>query len=221
MQSYLEICQDVLSELGIQGSLASVETAVGYQARLCKAIARRWRTLQSSREDWRFLRASLTHTVVAGTQSYSVTNILGAGHRFGRWDRDNILYTEAGGNRTPLTFVDYDRWIHDNPTTAVGTPRKFSIQPWDNVLLTENLSTNTDITLTYYKSPQILQYDDDEIECPQMHEGVLFWYGVWTGAKLFEMASAAGDAKVEYEKELGSLMRTQIPSRTIITRSIA
>lgn len=221
MQTFLEICQDVLSELGIQGSLASVETAVGYQDRLCKAISRRWRTLQSSREDWRFLRTSLTHAIVAATQSYTLTTILGAGHRFGRWDRDNILFTEANGTRTPLTFVDYDRWIRENYTTAVGTPRKFSIQPWDNALLTENLSTNQNITLTYYKSPQILANDDDEIECPQMHEGVLFWYGVWAGAKLFEMASAAADAKMEYEKELGSLMRTQIPSRTIITRAIA
>ncbi len=221
--NFLEICQESLEEVTLQGEIVSAEDAVGYQHLIVRGIMRKWKQIQENRPDWKFLRAEVDHTITAGTQPYTPTDILGATNvlRFGHWEKNGPIFTDASGNKSPVIFVSYDYWIRSDTDNKVDKPSTFTIKPQDNSLIFQNLNNDKDVKITYYKSPQILVRDADVPELPLENHDLLVWAGAMVAAKIFENATAYTHAKENYSLALGSLMRSQIPARRILPRSIA
>lgn len=222
MATFLSLVQDTERESGTMPSLLSTTVGqTGRHQRFVKWVQQAWEELQSEREDWRWMRASFSGSVIAGTVTYD-PGALGI-TRFGSWVHETLqgndftLWVTADGQSTEgyLRFVpweDFRRlYMVGAHTTTTGTPTIITVTPDDDLRIWPIPDAACTMRGEYMKSPQSLSADADIPELPtQFHHAIRL-------RALLKMATfdEAWSQFPAWQRELAtvhtSLLRTQTP----------
>ena len=216
--NFLQLCQEVNTYMGFQGSVTSVASVTGYQLRLIQEVKKSWIDIQTERPDWDFLRKVVDFNVTAGTEEYSLETIFGtADHDFGVWETESILY-----NYNPLKYINYDTFLtYDSSGNTGSTPDYYTIHPRTKSLIFNPLDTTYEINAGYFQTPQILTLDTDVPVVLPKHHWIILYKAAMGLSTFVGNATLYQDASFNYSKAWGNLMRDENPAKQIIMRPLA
>lgn len=228
--TFLQLVQRAMRECGASGaSLSTVSGASGEAERFCDWVNQAWLEIQTRRDDWDWMKASVllgsgaSFTTVAGTASYP----LGTGDGtcgvtadlFQKWDVYSFRnYTTTTGytNEIFLDPIRYGQWrnaymygamrnVQTRPVAvAIGPDKSVCLGPPPNALYT--------ITADYWTKPTWLQADGDTPGMPsQFHMAIVYlamtYYGGYEAAPEVLSRGQAG-----YDKLMRQLGALQAPN---------
>jgi len=88
--NYLQLVNRTRVECGITGpTLTTVQSLTGEAARIANWVTSAWVDIQTSKEDWLFMREPVTFNCVSQQQFYTPTQA-GIGSTFANWKRDSF-----------------------------------------------------------------------------------------------------------------------------------
>lgn len=139
--NYLQLCQATLRESGLSGTIDSVATATGVNARICSWVNWAARDITMQREDWRFRRGMAT--AASTTLQANSAAVFGLTD-FAAWKAANKTYaptayrvSDGAGTEHKLAWLDYDtfRMKYLIGVQVPGSSQEWSISPTDEILL--------------------------------------------------------------------------------------
>ena len=215
--NFLKICQEVNTYCGFQGSVASVSTASGYQARLIQEVKRSWIDIQTERTDWDFLRKVVDFSTVALTNEYSLETIFGTSdHDFGVWETDSILY-----DYRLLKYLTYNYFLTlDNSESTGSDPSGYTIHPQSKNLIFIPVDDAYTINAGYFRTPQELSADADIPLMPAKHHWTIIYKASMGLSAFVGNGTLHQDASFNYAKAWGNLMRDENPRKMMIMRPL-
>lgn len=207
--NFVDLVEDLRVECGVSGSqIMSVQNLNGELGRLKKWIADAWDEIQTSREDWKFLRTNFTFNTVASTQSY--TPAVANAPNFADWKQDSLwIYSVALGlsDQQPLAKMEWD-WFRDMYVRGPQTPQRpmcYTIDP-DNALWFGSTPDGVyNITGEYWTTAIRLSADADIPAMPARFHRLI----VYEAMKKYAGFEAATEVYQRGTTE-GSILRTRL-----------
>ena len=216
--NYLQLCQKAHSLCGLQGTFSSVTTTTLYQQTLAKFIAEAWYDIQDLRRDWPFLRASVSFSTVAGQSEYTLTNI--GATDIARWI-DMIYYTDASGGIHELGYMNYDTYILDAMSSkSQSTLDTYAVDPVDKHLYTNVPDAVYTVTGHYITTPTVLAANTDIPLLPVAFHNLIAYQGAAQMCAFLSNANMYNILIQKADSMMGSLMRSELPSRKMQVRGI-
>ena len=203
MATFLELCQSMMREAGISGSIVSVTGQTGEAARVVNWIARAYNEVQLERSDWEFLRADVEFDTTAGTASYTAASADVAS--FGEWRfRSNgwRAYSAATGyaDEQPVCYVPYDAfrntYMYGTQRTAQGRPQAVTQKPDMSLMFWPVPDAAYSIVGEQYRAPYTFTANaDTPVFAARFHDVILWrammFYGEYEGdSTVFTSAQA-------------------------------
>lgn len=221
--NFLQMCQEVNTLVGLQGTFSSASAATGMQATLAQMVANAWIDIQTLRKDWHFMRSSVSFNTVQGTVEYSLTTMFGGSAvDIANWIPGGIYYTDSNSFDTPLRQITYDQYVERDIAQAdQQLPAQFAQDPVDKHLwLNPPLSAYT-ITCHYVANPVTLSGNADVPLLPtSFHKAIVYRAATDMAAFL-----GNGNAYALYQQKadamIGSLLRSENPGQRVVTMGIA
>lgn len=175
--TFVQLVEDLRIECGVSGSpIVSVQNLSGELARLKKWIADAWNEIQTSRDDWKFMRTGFSFVTTANIQNYTPT-AAGASN-FADWKQDSLwIYSTALGlsDQQPLAKMDWD-WFRDmyiRGQQNAQRPMCYSIDPAMALWFGSLPDTTYNITGEYWTTPVQLSADADVPAMPARFHRVI------------------------------------------------
>ena len=212
MSNFLTLCQELSQETVDAGNgPASVTNQTGQNRRFVTWVRDAWVEIQTSRDDWRWMRKSFTVNTVASDGSYAYSDCADtvtalAIARFARWYRNAFkayLSSSGVGTEYPLTYMEWERFrrIYRYGTQTDGQPIHVSVDPTDAFVLGPKPDAVYVVSGDYQSGPQILAADADIPEMPtRFHKLVVYDAMAKYGGK-----NIAPEAMVRADAEGGPL----------------
>jgi len=220
--NFLQICQEVNTMCGMQGSMSTAYGATGYQATLAKAVINAWIDIQNLRREWRFMRKSVTFNTVTSQYEYTLTNIFGPGNPqdIALWVPGMVYYASGDANM-PLYMYEYDAYKHyDIAAQSNSTPYVYAADPIDRHLYINPPDGIYSITAHYWRTPQILSANTDTPVLPvQFHRAIVYR----AAADFAAFMGNVNEYQVYTQKAdsmIGSIMRTEVPAKRVKPKGI-
>ncbi len=224
MASFLTLCQSVASESGtIPGDAnpATVSAQTGRLRRVVHWTRDAYKDIQRHRPNWRWLQAEFTGQTIAGVASYD-SEAMGITERFSHWlseqdrgDSDLFVYktSDGVGRQQPMLFRDWDYMYRtlSRGTVNTGKPCYFSISPENKLHFYPTPDDTYTIVGRYYKSPQVLDSDDDEPEMPGQFHDLIKWRALIKLLTYDESYQQISLYDREASKMMGELEKRQLP----------
>lgn len=190
--TYLELCQELMREAGISGSMVSVVGQLGEPGRVVNWIAKAHRYIQNKHSDWEFLRRALSFPIVIGKAGYTAEEAdvpdFGEWRFAGRW---RTYATEQGViDEQPLQFIPYDRFRDQYQFGAnqlmTGRPQLVTQAPDQSLLLWPVPDIDYTVVGEHYRAPMILAANTDKPIFPaRFHDAIVYralmFYGQFEG----------------------------------------
>lgn len=225
----LALCQRLMLECGISGTMLSTEDATGEQLRVVTWIDQAWNDVQTVHDDWNWMRSSnllgagMSFTTVAGQASYPIGS--GAGTcgvtraNFGKWAKRTFrCYPTATGyvGETRLDQISFDTWrdgfMYSANRNVQTRPVAVALGPDDSICLGPPPNALYTITGDYFTAPTAMAEDEDTpTGLPAAHHMIIVAKAMISYAG-FEAASEVwqrGDAW--YRKHLAELEAIKMP----------
>ncbi len=176
--NYLELCQRMVSECGVSGTLTTVAGQQGSLQRCINWVSQAWDELQTEHDDWQFMRSS---RLLGGGVSFPTINAqlfyplgVGAGligldaDDFGHWDMQSFRCqtTSVGiADETFMDNVDYEAWrnayMYGTMQQTTTRPVAIAEGPENQLCVGPASDGNYTITGDFYWAPQIMSADAD------------------------------------------------------------
>lgn len=228
MATFLELCRDLRRESGIAGTGPSSVTDTNQPAQLERQInwiRDQWEEIQDMYVNWRWMRASFTLSLVAGTAAYSYGDAVDDDlaepiERFARWWADDfeepptIYLTSAGkGGEGYLSFVDWPlfKQIYDRGNPQTGFPAHVTIDPKNRLVFGPTPNDAFTVRGAYQRSPQTLVNDSDEPEMPVRFHKLILWRALEQYALFESAAEVLNRAQLNASRSLSKLEADQLP----------
>ena len=213
--NYLQICQEVNTLTGMQGVFSSASGATGYQATLAKMVQNAWIDIQSLRNDWPFMRDSLTFNTVADQSEYTLTEMFGVGvtQDINVWVPNMVTYTTSG-QLVPLKEVGYNYYnlmqISSQQSTA---PSKFAIDPVDKHFYINPPDAVYSITAHYFTKPVTLSSNTDTPSLPSAYHKAIVYRAVADFSVFLGNPNNYQSYMQKADAMLGNILRTEYPPK--------
>ena len=110
--NFLQLVNRARVECGVSGAstpLTSVVGLTGESARFYSWINSAWEDIQTSKEDWQWLRDTFQFNTITQQQIYTPTEA-GVGTTFGNWKRDSFRASSVGQNYADEQLLNYMDW---------------------------------------------------------------------------------------------------------------
>ena len=190
--TYLELCQELMREAGISGSLVSVLGQTGELGRVVGWVAKAHRYIQNKHSNWEFLRRDVQFPVVVGTARYNADDV--AVTDFGNWRFSSSwrTYNTAAGvaDEQPLAYMAYnafrERYLMGTNRLMTGRPQVVTQAPDQSLILWPIPDQAYTIVGEQYRAPMILAANTDKpIFPPRFHDVIVYralmFYGQFEG----------------------------------------
>ena len=106
----LQLVNQTRVECGVSGpALATAQSQTGEAARIVAWVQQAWIDVQTSKEDWLFLREPFTFNTVADQWQYNALTDC-ALTNFGNWKRDSFRASTVGSNYGDEQLLNYMEW---------------------------------------------------------------------------------------------------------------
>lgn len=176
---YLSLCQRMVQECGVSGTLSTVSGQSGSLKRCVTWVQQGWTEIQTEHDDWDFMRSSV---LAGGGVNFATVNAqkvyplgVGAGTvglleaDFGKWVRDSFrCYTTSVGinDETYMDQIDYDIWrnsyMYGSMQLVTTRPVAIAIGPQQQLCLGPASNGQYSVSGDYFRSAQELLVDLDE-----------------------------------------------------------
>lgn len=184
--NYLQLINRTRVECGVSGASTPLTTAqglTGEAARIAAWVATAWDDIQTSREDWQWMRVPVEFNLVTQQQVYTPAQA-GVGATLANWKRDSFRCSSVGQNYQDeqlMNWMDYNvfrnLYQYGRMRTTYARPVVVSIVPG----LTKNLAFGAIpdqpyvITGEHYTLPTTLTLDTDTPTCPdRFHMAIVY-----------------------------------------------
>lgn len=218
MSTYLELVQELVTELGVGGANqgATVPPAVaGQTGQLWNAanwIKQANNNINLMWSDWRYLSTEYAETLTVGSTAvpaHSGTEVVK------KWDRASFWINRSLTSAGPLGFMSWEDFrsnILPGPAATSNSKPSIITQKRDGTLLL-NAPCNSTYALTaeFYKRPTLLASDNDTPEMPEeFHRLIVCEAAIKYGNKEAAMEVISG-MEAEYDYLLAKLQTDQLP----------
>jgi len=226
MSTYLQICQDVAEEVGIDdGGPSDVITQTGEHQRIVKWVKRAWMEIQGKHTSWRWMHREFTISTVADQATYAYTDAndvddAAAISRFSHWmvsDNDepprSYLTSTGIGSETWLIytpFIYYER-VYDRGNQISGAPAHITVDRADNIRLGPAPSDVYTVTGYYVRGHQVLAADADTPDMPAQYHDLIMYRAMEKYARYHSAEEVLDRAEVEGRRVLHALEANQLP----------
>ena len=222
MATFLEIVRDVCRESGTIADRSLPDTVVDQTGRVAKMIHwtdRAWRTIQTHRPSWLWMRGAFSAQTLAGQHEYQ-----GALPRFGRFlatqdrreDRFSLFDPDEGrGEEGPLGFVPFDDFYatfrRGSNADKQGKPVRFTISPSGTIAFWPTPDKTYTVRGPYMRSVQKLSADADIPEMPEQFHDLIMYRALKFMAQSDEAVNQLPSWSFEELRLMSDLERDQLP----------
>lgn len=212
--NFLKITQKIDQAIGSQGAVTSVE-ASGYQALLSEYARNAWVAIQNLRDEWKFLRTSVSISLSAGKTEYNIFDMFGTSvDPVGKWKTDTILY-----DAKDLREMDYESYIRLGTETA-SSPSHFTVDPASHKLYFNLPDGAYTVIAHYYRKPQELLINTDIPLCAEEFQYAIVYQAATDLCAYLGIAELHGINKTKADASIGALLRSENPAKKVKARGI-
>lgn len=210
--TFLELCQELVSETGIAGNgPTSVTTQVGIFRKVVRWVQRAYTEVQFAEPTWSWLwREGQFHTVI-GKRDYDPATDLGLTD-FNQWDKHSLFVLRPDeSQRWPMQFMEFEVFrnffIFQDMTSQVMihtfTPNKvlrFDHKP--NLIET--------VQFEYWRTPFKFVNNSDVPAFPEQHHDIILYKALMLYAADEEAPAIYADAEKNYLQRLERLRDAEL-----------
>lgn len=200
--TYLELCQRLVEEAGMSGTITSVQDQVGEFKRVVEWVKRAVIEIEGKWQDWNFLHSFHTISLIVGVSDYPAP----ADHN--RWD------TASAKVPSRSQLLCFEQWVRrkEDPTQLIdGDPYMFTVLPDQSIRFYDTPITALDTSFEYWKRPTILQNNSDEPAIPVQYRDIIVWKALFYYANYESADEAKVQAVENYEARINQLESRELP----------
>lgn len=217
----LQLVNQLRLECGVTGpTLVTVANVVpgSENARMVNWIQTAWNDIQTSKEDWLFLRESFVFNTVAQQQIYTPSG--GAGLTdFGNWKRDSFRCSSVGSDYRDEQLLNYMDWTtfrnlykYANMRNTFARPVVVTVDPHKNLGFGSTPDIPYVINGEYYTKPVALVLDGDEPAIPIRFHMTIVYRAMMYYAGYEAAPEVMARGEFEYKRFYSNLQIDQLPT---------
>ena len=217
--NYLQLVNRARTECGVSGGdLVTTSGQTGEAARFTGWINSAYVDIQSSKEDWEWMRSDVTFNLVAEQYSYTPTEA-GIGATFANWKRNSFRCSTSGnnyGDEQLLNFMDWttfrDLYQYGNMRTTYSRPVVLSVKPNKDLAFGPSPDQAYVINAEYYTKPVEFSSDSDEPALPDrfhmlvVYRAMMFYGGYEAAPEVYQRG------EFEFKRLMDRLTLDQLPT---------
>lgn len=217
--NYLQLVNRARTECGVSGGdLVTTSGQTGEAARFTGWINSAYVDIQSSKEDWEWMRSDVTFNLVAEQYSYTPTEA-GIGTTFANWKRNSFRCSTSGnnyGDEQLLNFMDWttfrDLYQYGNMRTTYSRPVVLSVKPNKDLAFGPSPDQAYVINAEYYTKPVEFSSDSDEPALPDrfhmlvVYRAMMFYGGYEAAPEVYQRG------EFEFKRLMDRLTLDQLPT---------
>lgn len=217
----LQLCQRLILEAGISGSISTAVSQTGEMLRVVSWVQQAWTDLQTRHDDWtwrrssRLLGAGVSFATTAGTAFYPLGTGAGtvgvAATDFGKWVKDsfrNHVTSQGVSSEIRMGPVSFEEWreayMYGAQQSVQTRPVVFAIGPQQQICLGPPPNGQYTITGDFMMAPTQMSADADE---PTNLPADFHMAIVWQGLIYYASYEAAPEVLDRGEREFGKLIK--------------
>ncbi len=204
----LQIIQKINELSGVQGSIDSAESTVGYQTTAVLMLDKAYKDIQTFREDWDFMRTTTElnlSTVVNTLTDVDIKEVLMIRYEYSRMKQYNYDTEYLLKDQEPFT----------------GKPTRFYVNPYNRMIIFNPLDADYTVDIDYYRAPDVMTMNESIPIIPAEHHYALVYKALMNIGSFFGNGDLINEYSVHYSIEMGQLMRNQLPQLVIVTEPFA
>ncbi|CAB4145023.1 hypothetical protein UFOVP891_48 [uncultured Caudovirales phage] len=219
--TYLEMCQRLMVEASISGTMSTVAGNAGLMGKAVGWINTAYVDIQNLHQDWEWMRREARLNTVAATREYAYTSFTDSSvaiSRFRRWVPETFSYWLSSTGQSGEGFmdeVDYAVWrrAYDfgSRATQQGAPINYAVKPNKSIAIYPVPDAVYVVRGDYYRSAVNLTLDADT---PEFHSDYHMAI-VWAALMLYGEERSAPECYAQgishYNEVISKLERDQLP----------
>lgn len=177
-RTFLQLCQDVVSDLGVAGGiLQSTTSGINQeQQRICNWVARADLLIQNLWTDWNFLWVQGSNLqVLAGANSLSITPPAWAAN-IQSFNEESLWYQPGTNNAQVVPWMpwaDFYRAFLTQPLMSATCPSTFSVDPTNTIWFSQTLSNTSSFSIQYWGIGKRLSGDTATSPIPNNFDDII------------------------------------------------
>ena len=214
----LQLTNQTRVECGVSGpTLSSVQNLTGESARILAWVQQAWIDVQTSKEDWLFLRETFEFNTVASQWEYTAAN---AGLTdFGNWKRDSFRASSVNNLYRDEQLLNYMDWTtyrnlyrYANMRNTLARPVVVSITPNKDLAFGSTPDQIYTINGEYYTQPVSLTADTDIPGIPARFHMIIVYRAMMYYAGYESAAEVLARGDFEYRRLYSRMEIDQLPT---------
>ena len=215
----LQLTNQARVECGVSGpALSTVQNLTGESARMTSWVQQAWIDVQTSKEDWLFLRQPFTFNTVTQQWQYNASTDCGLSN-FGNWKRDSFRASTIGSNYGDEQLLNYMEWTtyrnlyrYANMRNTYARPVVVAITPEKDLAFGSTPDQAYVIDGEYYTQPLSLTADTDSPDIPARFHMIIVYRAMmyYAGYEAAPEVLARGD--FEYRRLYSRMEIDQLPT---------
>ena len=220
--TFLELVNQLRVECGVSGPALSTvagQLAGSENARMVAWIQQAWIDIQTSKEDWLFLREPFQFNTVTQQQIYTPAQAGITTADFGNWKRDSFRCSSVGSNYADEQLLNYMEWttfrnlyIYANMRFTYARPVVVTIDPHKNLGFGAIPDIPYVIVGEYYTQPVPLTLDADEPAIPTRFHMMIVYRAMMYYAGYEAAPEVMSRGEFEYKRLASRLEIDQLPT---------
>jgi hypothetical protein len=214
----LQLTNQTRVECGVSGpTLSSVQNLTGESARILAWVQQAWIDVQTSKEDWLFLRETFEFNTVASQWEYTAAN---AGLTdFGNWKRDSFRASSVNNLYRDEQLLNYMDWTtyrnlyrYANMRNTLARPVVVSITPNKDLAFGSTPDQIYTINGEYYTQPVSLSADTDIPGIPARFHMIIVYRAMMYYAGYESAPEVLSRGDFEYRRLYSRMEIDQLPT---------
>lgn len=201
-KTYLNLCQRLVEEAGISGTINSVVGATGEFKRITEWIKRSTTEIEGKWFDWNFLHEFATVNIIVGVSDYPAP----ADHN--SWDTATATIP---ADSMQLFFIQWVRQKRDPTQPIDGDPYKFTVLPDQSLRFYDTPLRAAAVSIEYWRRATILINNTDEPAIPEQFRDII----VWKALQYYANYESADEVKIQsienYDERIDQLESRELP----------
>lgn len=214
----LQLVNQTRTECGVTGpALATVQNQTGESARMVAWVQQAWTDIQTSKDDWLFLREPFTFNTVA--QQWQYTAAQAGLTDFGNWKRDSFRCSSVGQNYGDEQLMNFMEWTtyrnlyrYANMRQTYARPVVVSIAPDKSLAFGSIPDQAYVIDGEYYTQPVSLTLDTDTPAVPDRFHMIIVYRAMMYYAGYEAAPEVMARGEFEYKRLYSRLEIDQLPT---------
>jgi hypothetical protein len=214
----LQLVNQTRVECGVSGpTLSSAQNLSGESARILAWVQQAWIDVQTSKEDWLFLRETFEFNTVASQWEYTAAD---AGLTdFGNWKRDSFRASSVNNLYRDEQLLNYMDWTtyrnlyrYANMRNTLARPVVVSITPNKDLAFGSTPDQIYTINGEYYTQPVSLTADTDIPGIPARFHMIIVYRAMMYYAGYESAAEVLARGDFEYRRLYSRMEIDQLPT---------